>query len=453
MDTDTDLTVCEDCGNDTDDPRELNGREVCTDCSDNYSECAGCGDIAETDYMHEVTWQEYNWPNGYSTRTGYLCDDCARTCDDCRNYFRADDLYERADRDVCESCSDDNYAYCDDCDAYYAHDDSDEHNHTGCDCESPALSFAIRNDGSDPLPNDQTVTVTLAAGTVTDEGMADIARALRNAARDLPRVPPDPLPADYCGCGLCYGSRTERHPDFQSLRNLAAVVEHDSDLIGGPTWQTRQGNLPKRLSRYAWNTWKLRLSPDLMSEVGNIGSAHSQGTTVQLAVTRDLNLPADEFYHDGSCWWGGYSESRCALKNVGGFGLRTFDGMYARGNGVSGRAWVIPLRLTGGETYNGQPELVPTFDTMTPDAFVVFNGYGDLSGYTGARIMAHLSGMTYRKVGFECDYMYVNSGGYLVAPESLADHYTDKSLRISLDSEHDSRRALADADSHAALAA
>jgi hypothetical protein len=77
-------------------------------------------------------------------------------------------------------------------------------------------------------------------------------------------------------------------------------------------------------------------------------------------------------------------------------------------------------------------ELAPTFETQTPDAFVVFNGYGDLSGYTAPRIVAHMAGMTYRKVGFDCDPMYINAGGYIVAPEEIAKKYTDGSLSLSV---------------------
>jgi len=68
---------------------------------------------------------------------------------------------------------------------------------------------------------------------------------------------------------------------------------------------------------------------------------------------------------------------------------------------------------------------------------VVFNGYGDLYGYTASRIIAHLAGWTYRKIDFECSPMYINSGGYLVAPEPVAEKYTDGELRLSV-SQHSS---------------
>jgi hypothetical protein len=124
-------------------------------------------------------------------------------------------------------------------------------------------------------------------------------------------------------------------------------------------------------------------------------------------------MSAAAFYHDDSCWWQGYSESRCALKTNGGFGLRTFD----RHGDVTGRAWVMPLKLSA------SGHLEPTFNTETPDAFTVFNGYGDLAGYTAPRIVGHMAGWTYRKIGFDASPMYVNAGGYLVAPEEVAKKY------------------------------
>jgi len=57
---------------------------------------------------------------------------------------------------------------------------------------------------------------------------------------------------------------------------------------------------------------------------------------------------------------------------------------------------------------------------------VVFNGYGALSGWAPARIMSHMAGWTYRKIGFSCGPMFINSdSGYLIAPEDIASKYND----------------------------
>jgi hypothetical protein len=145
-------------------------------------------------------------------------------------------------------------------------------------------------------------------------------------------------------------------------------------------------------------------------------------------VTRDLNQTPADFAHEGSCWWGSYFSGRCMVKTNGGFGLRTYrDGP---GTYPTGRAWVMPLRRESEKSFT----LDPTFDSLTPDAFAVFNTYGDLANYTGARLMAHLAGMTYRKVDLYFDgiaNLYINSGsGYLVGPEEICEHYQLGSGRV-----------------------
>jgi hypothetical protein len=318
------------------------------------------------------------------------CEDCdtapceCATCDYCEERTTSRTTTTLSGSEVCNSCLGDNYSYCEDCDGYYHDDDVNDHDHSddGC-CESPQLNFTIRNDGCEPLANDTRTTITLPAGTISDEGIDQIKLYLHR----------------------------------QGERNLA----YDLDKLGDK-WQTREGNYAKRLSRHAYKTHQVKLTQDIMSQVGCIARDHSTQVSSEIDVTRDLNQSAEYFYHEDSCWWGGYSESRCALKTNGGFGLRSFSG-----HSTSGRAWVMPMRLTE----NGQ--LTPTFNTMTPDAFVVFNGYGDLSGYAAPRILAHMAGWTYRKISFSCAPMYVNSsGGYLVAPENIADKYTDGSLNLSV---------------------
>jgi hypothetical protein len=167
----------------------------------------------------------------------------------------------------------------------------------------------------------------------------------------------------------------------------------------------------------------------MLSQVGNIGRDNSTGVDFEIEMTRDLNQSAEDFYHEDSCWWQSYSESRCSLKSNGGIGMRTFKSNGFRDR-VNGRAWIMPMRLDD----NG--DLQPTFDSLTPDAFVIFNGYGDLSGYTPARIVAHMAGMTYRKISFDCSPMYVNgNSAYLVTSEDIATKYATKGhLSIYTDS-------------------
>jgi len=86
-------------------------------------------------------------------------------------------------------------------------------------------------------------------------------------------------------------------------------------------------------------------------------------------------------------------------------GLRSFS---EYGN-VTGRAWVQPLNA----------DLLPTHDAEHAHAYLVFNGYGELDGYQSARIVAHLSSKSYRKISFSTRAMYVNNdAAYLIADEA-----------------------------------
>lgn len=365
----------------------LRERLVNPDDADELMFCARCDDPGDGEYFYVLA------------NSDSVCDTCRGhywECNDCEQLYDATTT-TLDDVEVCEDCISSGWSWCEDCNGYYSDDYSDDHNHNdNCDCEAPARSFRVRNDGEAPLANDTRVTITLPAGTISAEGIATIVRYLRDVSREM--------------------------PDSDDKRQLYALG-WDLDALGN-SWQTKEGNYTKRLSRYAYKTYSLKITPEILSQVGCIAREHSTAVDFQVEMTRNLNLPAEEFAHEDSCWWQSYAESRCALKSNGGFGLRTF-GEYGY---VSGRAWILPLR----ETETG--ELVPTFETEAPSAFVVFNGYGDLGGYMPARIVAHMAGMTYRKIGFSCSPMYVNNGsGYLVAPEDIATRYTDGSLYLNTD--------------------
>lgn len=354
-----DVRWCKDCEAvlHTDDTWDVNGGVVCESCHEDYSCCDRC----ERSVRHTTTTLHNS--------------------------------------EVCEPCRNDYWSFCESCDGWYRDEDSDEHCHGsgGCDCESPAQEFSVRNDGEAPLGNDERVTIALPAGVISQEGMLQIDTFLRSTASEMSREDDD---------------------DWRHLYYCAAELEEV-----GPTWQTERGNFTKRLSRYAYEKYKLKLAPAVLSQVGCIARDHSTGVQFHVEITRDLNLSAEDFGNEDSCWWGSYGESRCALKSNGGFGLRSFD--EEEGGWVSGRAWVQPLKGSG-------DRLTPTFDTNT-NAFVVFNGYGELSGYVPARIVAHMAGLTYRKIGFTCTPMYVNGdSGYLVASEEIVQAFTDRHLSLYL---------------------
>lgn len=306
---------------------------------------------------------------------------------------------------VCRTCRRD-YLHCGRCAVWY-HPDAEGHRHDGSDCcKSPAESFTIRNDGKDPLPENTRVVVGLGAGTLSSEGVAEIARGIVKWVK----YNPDEV-------GNWRDSLSDGYKIWECTNYLSEL---------GEKWQTKEGNYPKRFSRLAYKRHKIKVPPGLISEIGNIGALHSKGADYHVETTRYFDGRPAEYAQAGSCWWQSYWHCRCMLKSNGGFGIRTFAG--ADSTEVVGRAWAMPLRLTA-------DVLTPTFDTMSPDAFIVFNGYGNLVQYTAPRILAHMAGMSYKALdlGIECvdKAMYLNAGsGYIVAPEEIIAAHPMLRLRL-----------------------
>jgi len=203
-------------------------------------------------------------------------------------------------------------------------------------------------------------------------------------------------------------------------------------------YQTKEGNFPKRVAKLLINLHNLKLTESLMSEIGNIAQRYtSKPGTYRLSITRNLNLPRTEFVNGDSCWWSSYWWSRCNLKSLGGFGLRTWEmGRYGEEKPV-GRAWMVPLGLTRGV-------LVPAPEALPAEAYVVFNGYGPhntrLDSLEFARMVALLTGKSYRKIDFMVNHhlMYINGTnvgsdsvgkGVLVAEQSICDATSSLTIR------------------------
>lgn len=348
------------------------GRRVFTDAVKNIigSECIICTDC------DTVVWEQ----NSTTTSPdGSVCEGCIEDysrCDQCLGWSRYIQGVNGGDNYYCDTCVSDYCSYCDDCECYYTGSYADDHDHHGCECEAPHRSFKFPADGHGLITEDERLVVELPKGTIDDQGVQRIKNLLYS--------------------DLAFGT------DWNIIETAVESV--------GSLWQTKRGNFTRRLAS-AFHKHETKIPPSTISEIGNVGRAHSsEDATWHIELTRDLNLSAEAFANEESCWWTGYSYARCALKNWGGLGLRTFsddEDSYA-----SGRAWVQPLNQ----------DLKPTHDTENARAYVVYNGYGDLEGYVAARIIAHLTGNSYRKVEFGSDRQYVNGeSGYLVADEATCE--------------------------------
>jgi len=289
-----------------------------------------------------------------------------RQCSDCEEYV-SEWSCANGDTIVCDGCIEAYYWHCEHCDTHH-HDDDHCPNH--CECEADSQSFSFPNDGNPALANDCTTTITLPAGVIDNVGMRKIAM----------------LVDDHDG------------PSW-----IVSTMDH--------RWQTREGNFTKRLSKAMYEGSQFKAPAALISEIGNLAQQHSARTAEYvISVSRDLNQSAEDWGHEGSCFWGSYWKSRCVLKSSGAIGIRAWDEYQC----PVGRAWVMPLDSFGR----------PTRDAMRPAAYVVFNCYGKLNNYIAARLIAHMTGMTYKKIGFAVDGMYVNDEtGYLVADQVTLDHF------------------------------
>lgn len=336
--------------------------------------CVNCGTVHMADADGAVD-RDDQW----------ICGPCAyryyNQCGVCEFMAHTSTMHLIEGQNVCDTCRLQHFIYCEECGAFR----SLSHRCNSC-CESPQMEFSITVDGQ-PVANDVEFVVGLPEGIIDENGAVRI--------RTLLRI----------------------HDQYEAANQVDKV---------GLEWQRRDGNFTKRLGRATYNLTQQAIPANLLTEIGNIARQHTDGKDYTLAVTRDLNLSARDFGHPGSCWWMSYKASRCVLKTNGGFGLRSF------GDGeVTGRAWVMPVKSVG-------YDFTPTFDAQSPDGFIVFNCYGDLSGYSAARIVAQMSGMTYRKVRLRITDVYVNhdggeSFGYLVAPEAIAAPYTDSSIGLTVD--------------------
>lgn len=337
-------------------------------------DCRWCSDCRDPAWEDEIT----------TTYSGHsLCDSCRdgnySYCEGCDNYFHDSDVTTVDDTTLCDRrCVPERASFCDECDEYYLDSNSDEHNHSnrGCNCEAPRPTFEFPANGDGTVSQDERLRVELASGVVSAEGLLEMDRLLTAADLTAP---------------------------FESYR--VRNILHNLD----PTWQKKEGNFTRRLSKALYTQLRIKLSPSLMSEIGNIGRRHTASEKeFWVEFTRDLNGTAEDFYHDDSCWWTDHSSSRCALKCWGGIGMRSYYNEDIDRETPSGRAWIQPL----------DENLQPTHTTVGAHAFVVYNGYGKLENYAPARIVAHLTGRTYRQVGLYLSPQYVNgSSGFLIADE------------------------------------
>jgi hypothetical protein len=345
--------------------------------------CDSCSKVLEVGNSDYVT-----------LRSGDIrCDECLDDigwCTHCEEWFIGQDMTAVCGGNmVCDRlCLNRFYTWCESCDEYMHDGDGDHyHDDDDCNCESSQMTFRFPMSGT-TIGNDSEHVVTIPEGIISEDGLKAVESILYTV------------------------------PNYRAVHVMALI---------GDEWKTDAGTYPKRLARALHKAGGDKLSPEVLGQIGTVAREHSADQAGwRVSVTRDLNGSAEDFYHEDSCWWGDYSESRCALKTNGGIGLRTWRTTHYGYSQVTGRAWVLPVNV------DAAGRITPTYDTSAR-AFLVFNGYGDLEGFDAPRIVATMTGGSVRRVRLSISPMYVNSNsGYLVASPDIIDQVTSESNYVGL---------------------
>lgn len=130
------------------------------------------------------------------------------------------------------------------------------------------------------------------------------------------------------------------------------------------------GALPKRLASWAYKMFSLKLSPELLSRLGNLAREHTaKAATYWFDFNYTFDWTRGDFGDQASCFFGDGDKPYALplIQSLQGFSLRLYDGPEDGAKGL-GRAWIIPYKLSrvSGHVEEGEE----------PDALLIFNGYG-----------------------------------------------------------------------------
>ena len=161
------------------------------------------------------------------------------------------------------------------------------------------------------------------------------------------------------------------------------------------------GSLPKRIAKYYWQKFTVKLNSDFLGKIGSLASQHTTKIDeFTFDFTSEFNWDDGDFGDAGSCYWGCRSKARDLLSENGGQAIRFFNGEGGARHGFA-RAWIMPHQ----------------------DGLVCFNGYGmELSQI--AHILAFHRGESYRKIRLANNdsadgLIWINGGsGFLIGQES-----------------------------------
>lgn len=226
-----------------------------------------------------------------------------------------------------------------------------------------------------------------------------------------------------------------------NLMLLAMTGNHDLPSDFDRSFNTKQGRFSKRASAYFKKRFGITLDEKTLTTVGNLANKYTVRHSIVYEFTRDFNWRAGEFGDHSSCFWGGNSSAKGMILANGGYAIRLFNFEGKDPNNTRnhthygvGRAWILPAYLKDGNypiVFNAYRKNGYSFETRD-FAEIVARHLSDKIGeeYSVKRIrlsnndetggLLYLNRNVYENgMRQENPKLANNSGGYLVAPESI----------------------------------
>ena len=180
------------------------------------------------------------------------------------------------------------------------------------------------------------------------------------------------------------------------------------------------GSFCKRVAKYCYQEFKIKLTSNQLGELGSIMSHHTnKNNKYILEYTQDLNWEAGDFGDEGSCFWSCHKSARRTLEEYGAYAIRFYD--VKNSNRGIARAWICQQK----------------------NYYVLFNGYG-LETSDIARTMAHHLNLSYRCIQLQNNeekegFLWINGSkekssyhgsGFVIAAESVVHGISEIDLKL-----------------------
>ncbi len=171
------------------------------------------------------------------------------------------------------------------------------------------------------------------------------------------------------------------------------------------------GTLPKRISRWAWNNYRCKISKEHASVIGNIGSTYrGKKSGFGFSFTDKIDWEAGDFGDDGSCFWSCHSSAKDIITDHGGGAIKFYETTNGSTDWLRGiaRAWFLPHGTCGD--------------------FMVFNGYGyttlEISQAVSACLGYNHESICLSNFGDPDGRLWINNGAaYLIGPSIKRKEY------------------------------